>query len=396
MRFLALAIIAMGCTSSEAPTPEGSVVMERHESWVQTLAEKPATFGDIVGSSRDAWIALHKADWPNTLSSAGDSTSLQFRGHAEMAGLYRRLASISRHSWAKTRKIWTERPEAQPDPALLPIPALATASGLLPAEALLVAEALPSAQREQAESTLSLSIESLLQRAQEDAIVVPGRKVHIQDPLVFQGLAMRHREALEALPAPTGPSAVLFSACAVSTRGPLAPEEFHPYRCTDSGLLSQAGLGFSDLGSDDAPQAARELARALDDHVLAWQRQLDSVIDKEGLQLLDDLQLLGIYRNRTLLNLAELALDSERPKQALALAQLAQNMESPREIGPLNPPLLFAILAEANVRTGRIREALEPLEVLARSFPETSGLDEAVGDLSVLNGMNRQGDSKEL
>jgi len=61
----------------------------------------------------------------------------------------------------------------------------------------------------------------------------------------------------------------------------------------------------------------------------------------------------------------------------------------------LNPPTLFAVSAAANLRTGRTREALDALEVLVGAYPEIKGLDETVGDLAVLQGLDRAGDSRE-
>ena len=57
--------------------------------------------------------------------------------------------------------------------------------------------------------------------------------------------------------------------------------------------------------------------------------------------------------------------------------------------------LLFAVLATANLQTGHTREALDALQVLVGPWPEVTGLDELVGDLAVLEGIHRSGDSRE-
>jgi len=47
------------------------------------------------------------------------------------------------------------------------------------------------------------------------------------------------------------------------------------------------------------------------------------------------------------------------------------------------------------MRLGRTREALDVLVLLEGGYPEVAPLKELVGDLAVLQGLDRQGDSKE-
>jgi hypothetical protein len=101
------------------------------------------------------------------------------------------------------------------------------------------------------------------------------------------------------------------------------------------------------------------------------------------------------YQSRVLLAWARQALDQNRPHEALAFAQIAIDVERSREITPVNAPGIFAVLAEADLRTGRTRESLDALEVLSSRFPEVEGLDETIGDLAILQGLDRHGDSKE-
>jgi len=187
---------------------------------------------------------------------------------------------------------------------------------------------------------------------------------------------------------------VLFSGCGAEPRKTNHSDSF-PYRCLEGGLLGDLGLN-PELGETDSAQIARELARTVNERSDAWSKTLEQTGSEEGVRLLNDLRFVELYRSQALLALAQMALDEERPRQALSFVQMAQDMSQARSLGPINTPLLNAILAEANLRTGHVREALEPLEILSRSFPEVAGLDEIVGDLSVLQGLNRQGDSKEL
>jgi len=158
--------------------------------------------------------------------------------------------------------------------------------------------------------------------------------------------------------------------------------------------LTALGLS-ADLGAQDDSEAARLWVRALDQHLDAWQARRAETASPEAQELLDGLQLVAIYRSRLLLDRAREALKAEHPRQALAFAQLALDVEHARSIGPLNPPGLFAVLALANLETGRTREALDALEVLSASDPRVRGLDETLGDLAVLEGIGRDGDSKE-
>jgi hypothetical protein len=128
----------------------------------------------------------------------------------------------------------------------------------------------------------------------------------------------------------------------------------------------------------------------------AWKESLVARATEEGRALVEDLQLVPLLRGRMLLAQARRALQAGHPRQAQALLLLARDLSHPRDISPLNPPLLYAMLAETHLRTGHTREALDALEVLVEAFPAVVGVDETVGDLAVLQGLDRRGDSKEL
>jgi hypothetical protein len=102
-----------------------------------------------------------------------------------------------------------------------------------------------------------------------------------------------------------------------------------------------------------------------------------------------------VYRSQVLLAWARHALSNEKPAQALAYAQMAMDVEHGREIGPRNRSGLFAVTAEAHLKTGHTREALDALQILSEHYPSVEGIDETTGDLAILQGFGRQGDSKE-
>ena len=66
-----------------------------------------------------------------------------------------------------------------------------------------------------------------------------------------------------------------------------------------------------------------------------------------------------------------------------------------RDVGAANAPALYVLLAEARLKTGRTRQALDALEPLTARVPTVASAKELVGDLAVLESMGRVGDSKE-
>lgn len=154
------------------------------------------------------------------------------------------------------------------------------------------------------------------------------------------------------------------------------------------GLRGDAGAGTDDL------QQARDEARRLSASLDRWKRELRESAGEDGRALLVDLQLIERFRQSWLLARARLALSEDRPRQALAFVQLARDVTE-RGVGPDNSPAVLALLAEAELRNGHTRESLDALELLSQSYPEVAGLKELVGDLAVLEGLDRRGDSKE-
>jgi hypothetical protein len=141
--------------------------------------------------------------------------------------------------------------------------------------------------------------------------------------------------------------------------------------------------------SDD-PSAVRDRIRALDVLLDAWRQEQS---DEAG--LITDLKLVAGYRSRALVEYGGRLLDAGQPAGAQAAGLMALDAGSGRRIGALNPPGVFVLLAEASLRLGRSREALDMLEPLLGLHPEVLGIDETLGDLVVLDGMARLGDSKE-
>ena len=167
------------------------------------------------------------------------------------------------------------------------------------------------------------------------------------------------------------------------------------------GTLGASGTALASLGLEpalpatDDPDWARGQVHLLDASFDAWAAGERGSAGPDGLALLDDLQLLRVFRSRVLLALARKALIADHPWQAATFAQLALDAENARSVTPVNHPGLQAVLIHAQLQTGRTREALDALQPLVALYPALTGLDEVLGDLAILQGLDRYGDSKE-
>ena len=153
------------------------------------------------------------------------------------------------------------------------------------------------------------------------------------------------------------------------------------------------GVGTGAFPSDD-PEAAKEEVRLLDAGLDAVQRKVSDLGNAEGIAVVNDLRLIHRFRQEWLVVQAREALARKHPQRALTYLELARDHAS-NAVGPENVPSIYALTAEARLALGRTREALDALHVLAVAQPEVLGLVEVTGDLAVLQGLDRQGDSKE-
>jgi len=391
LRFLP-GVLLLACGGPGTPPASPGATVEVGPNWVQDVAEDPDSFGRLTATHRDQWIALHRGDYKAVLADSQGSDALQFRAQSGLAALYYRMARIVRFSWQQTEETWAKTENSGLPDGLHSIPASAKWSGW--------SEALSTRPDTAETSALLRALEGdadhLTALAQRPLDQAPGSRIELYNPLVYQALFESYRVQIKA-PGTADLGHVIFSSCATGpTEWKAGPSSPHPLACFDKGLLTGQPALDPGLGDSDDAQIAREFVRGLDTQLANWEKSLLDKGTEAGKALVTDLNLVGIYRCQNLIALAEESLDRDRPRQALALAQMAQDMTHPREIGPLNPPLLFLLLAEANVLTGHTREALDSLEVLSDAYPEILALDETVGDLAVLKGLNRQGDSKEL
>ena len=408
------------------PTPQQEVGETPLEgSWIAQVVRDPAAFTQVVDADREAWIALHRSDLPAAAAGGGPAA---LRARWELADLYADLGRLSALAWQSTAATWESRTGIPKGSALPWFAALAAgelgaaeragawldrageaadpavrraaawladgAEGPPPADNPLVERWLAHAAARdggEAGALREWAASPLLSERGEG-----GARRDFYDPQALWTLAERTRPDPEALP--EGLEGLLFSGCLDG-----ADLEAERRRLAGGGApgslcmrgASWEALGLDPLpGAEDDPERARATVRALDRALDPWAAALAESAG-EGRELLDQLGLVPLLRSRALLAMARGALEAEHPRQALALAQLALDLEHPRDLSPVNAPGLFAVLAEAKLLTGHSREALDALQVLVDAYPEAAGVDEIVGDLAILQAMDRRGDSKE-
>lgn len=387
---MSLLLLLAAC---EGEGPESPATTPLAASWVTAVVADPTRFSAVVDPAREGWVALHRNDWL-AASAAGGAAGT--RAAVELTTLHRVLAGLSDDAWLALGEGWEKRGTLPKDslfPRIVTIAALdanrteaAARWGAMPAppepaeladlalrhEALRRGEGDVDAFRRAAASPIATEAAETLAVASNGAPPSPSALVRtFYDPRVHRTLAATYEARAKAGPAPTDLGAQLFSA--------------------DLGV--DPGVVFPVAG-DDA-EACRDAVRQLDAKLDAWATQLGTTANDDGRALLDDLRLVAGTRSRLLVSKGVDALQASQPRCALAYAEMARDHEDPRAVGPLNSPTLFAVLATANLRTGHTREALDALEVLTAPFPETTALDETVGDLAVLQGIDRAGDSRE-
>ena len=420
MRLLGLALLLAGCSGDGAPANSGLSADPLDGGWVETVAMKPAAFAEVVSDqSRAGWIALHANRYQE--AAAHGEPVVTARAQEALAVLNEDLARLSHLTWQRTFTEWESRsgiPEGSAIPLVAALDALDAGDAEAgkrwlqsahPAEAGLASfasrlgqgiEAAATGQEPQARclalqlaARASGQIESLGDCGEAPFAEGDAGQHTLYDPLIYRTLATAWRAGIVAAPRPPAslPS-LLFSAS--WNQADLSARQAGSTTMGAEPTLVALGIQSNPPEKED-PQWARERVRALDRALDEWGARLAQQAPAEGQSLLSGLDLIAGYRSRLLVDWTRAALLADRPHEALATAQLALDVEHGREVGPKNPPSLFVVLAEANLRTGRTREALDALRPLVEPYPYVHGLTETVGDLAILEGMGRQGDSKE-
>lgn len=398
---LALALWACG---GEPPTRDVSVepsVDPDALGWISRVALDPEAFAALVEPDRVAWAALHAHRYHEAHASFREPAH---RGRAawHLAVLHDDLSRLTGHAHHRLYTEWEARgglPEAARPVASL----AARCTGVGDAERWLPAgEAVPAAlDALELPADHPWSARAALHRGAEtdpDALLRAGA-LHVepadgferrfQDPCVhatFARIWTQHAEEAPWAPSDDDLGGLLFAPWL--TASALAHDR---ERGAVPGLTTP--LALPALPGDDEVQPARDLATALDDALRDRSARLARTVGPDGLALLRDLALVEGHRQDVLVAHARDALLGGRPRQAATLLQLARSHDMGP--GPLNPPELFVLLAEALLRTGREREALDALHPLLDPHPEVRALVEVLEDLTVLRGLERAGDARE-
>ncbi len=455
MRAVTIAVLALlvGCSSPEpqAPTATSSPVLDG--SWVDQVVEQPERFASLTSSSsRAGWIALHSNDLGAAFQgfSGDDPDTVLGRGRAlwELAQLYHAFAAAGDLAWERSFATWSEKSTIPTGSALGYVaglaaieqgdlevagawfrlcsaardPQVAEAAAMVadvtPGQPVSGDELPPLVQRYNLhiEARTSGDLTALAPLAHQPLITEvetrpDGSELErsFYDPQLLRTMAIAYDvQASEALGGsdpleslggapPDSLAALLFGP--VTSGGALEAETARAREAPRT--LGASGPALASLGLDsELPQTddadwARQQVRQLDTALDAWAASSREGASPDALALLDELQLVAIFRSRVLLAMGRKALLAEHPWQALAFAQLALDLESSRGINHVNHPGLRAIIIEAQLRTGHTREALDAIQPLLEAYPALTGLDEVLGDLAILQGLDRYGDSKE-
>jgi len=390
-------LLALLACVGEAPSaPPAASPLDA--GWLATVTNRPEAFTELVDADRDAWVAVHRNDW---LAAAGSTGPAGVRARAGLCTTYTVLRDIHAEAWKRLGEGWEALgtlPPGSPVPAYL----VGAAEGRVGPDARgqdwaeLVARWTPRVDATRAAAFAGSPTEPFGTRraARLAAGSLEELRRDVPAPLEEEGAGSQRRTFwdpwhLAALarvscapePTPEGLAGALFSAQLGAPGQPLD--------------VALSAWGVAIPAGDDDLQSCREAARAIDDQLAAWVIHVTPTAPEAGRALLGELRLVDRTRGAALVQLATEALGSDRPRCALAYAELARDHADGRSITPVNSPTLYAVLAAANLYTGHTREALDALEVLVPAFPEVQGVDETVGDLAVLETLHRSGDSRE-
>jgi hypothetical protein len=387
-------------------------------SWLGGIVAAPADFEALMAGGVDPWARLHE----NSLGAAVDlGGPAGDRAAGELALLHGELGRISALAWLNTVSAWKDRSALPKNSALTWFAGVAALELGDPESATMwlthastqgspEAKAAATALLASPELTTSIEGDVLGKRFELHRSIRAGDEGQVDgaepvveeaveggfsrvlyDPQVHWTLASTYA-GVEA-PA-DGLASMLFSPCL--TPADLADDRSSGNPGVRCAVQAATALGVdADPGGEDDADRARGIARGVTDALDTWQNAQLANASDDGQALLRDLQLIDKLRAQILLGLARDALLVGHPHQAVAYVETGLDKSNPRAITPVNSPAMFAVLALARLQTGHTREALDALQVLTRAYPETQGVDEIVSDLAILQGLDRQGDSKE-
>lgn len=421
---LGIAVWALGACTPKAEVPASALDV----GWIPMLLDDPTQFSRITdGEHRQDWVLFHQGNWI-TAAHTLPAGPARARAALEAYLLQRDLAALEAVLWARLADTWARRAGLPPGSALPVLAAVsAGAQGDKAAEAAWLDRAGtptdPDVARiaEQMRAGGVSAIEADVgpgaclkgrvlgleweDRFKEEACAVrpliteqgPSGPRVFYNPIVYFS-AMRESEkyldtvgGLGALTSGDLLQGLIFSGWwseadrAADLRD---PTDLHP---------GARGPSWATLPPPAEPtaDAARERVASLDAQLDPWTRARTERADPQARELLEQLDLVGVYRSALLLGWARDALRAQHPEAALVYAQQAQDLSAPRALTPRNTAGLYVVLARAWLQVGHVREALDALSQLHDAGFPMDGLVETLSDLAVLEGLGRLGDSKE-
>jgi hypothetical protein len=366
------------------------------------MVREPSLFVALKDAEGEAWVHLHAHDARGALerfSASNHPTSAvgAARARLEEFALQADLQRLTQAAVQRLDGAWRAR-GATPSGWTLVVARLATCEGA-PPPALSAEELgnLEAISRDRAPTDVG----AIVAGASQPMWVTQDNGIERRwsDPCVHAGL----RELVH----PTAPGPELATSwAAAGLEGFLFAPWLHaddvraqasvdPALWGASSAALEAALGLPARAPDaDDAELARVEIREADRRLREVRVALLANADADGAALVEQIGVIDRLRHEVLVVRARRDLLAGHPRRALATLTLARDVTE-RGVGPRNAPALFALLAEANLRTGHTREALDSLQILATTRPEVVATREIVGDLAVLEGLDRQGDSKE-
>ena len=382
-------LMVLACTGEPTAPQAGSAPVAA--TWISELAAEPSGFGTLMEAEpREAWVALHANQLHAAYTGFASTTS---PGKHRTAALLGRLnASLNRTQRLtndKISKLRTER-SIEPSAGLNQYTAMSACT----ADAFKVevdgwSERVALISGTDAEAlTAALVTPVIVEQAE-------GFERTFYDPCAYGGLAR--------IWSGRGPSVgqIKLPLPEVGESAPLNQMLFSPYLTRADSVTDPIDtapgaelLSLRPITGKATRQTAREQARALAEGVRTLGEASSASGSPEGIALLDELRILERFQHDWLTLRAEQWILAGQIEPAHAMLEQTIDVAQPG-VGPHNSPLTLALLAETHLATGHTREALDALQRLSEAHPEVKGLQERVGDLAVLEGLGRHGDSKE-
>lgn len=374
--------LSIACTPAPGPAPH-----PLDGGWIDGALANPTAFTASLEPHRTGWVALHANDLAAAVEAGGPPGQLAARQQRAVEAALSRLSGVA---WERAYVTWAQQ-VGIPDGSAIPVVAALSS--------------LEHGASERADAWLARYTGRALAPLVEE--LRAGGLAAASDQTVLGACVVSHlaaRESAEPLSACKTPLLTegdheFYDPLLFGTRSQQpVPEEPLENALLFGGrwsLTPNASLPESwAIPAEDDPDTVRERIRGLDVALADWQAAKEAA-GVAGLSLLQELRLVSQYRGHALVAYASRLLDAGQPASARAAALMALDASHGRSISALNPPLLFVCLAEADLRLGRSREALDMLVPLKVAYPGIRGLQETIGDLVVLEGMTRLGDSKE-